>query len=302
MKREIIATIIITLLVLRGLVSTVFEVEEDIAKKSDKILGYSELVSQPLIFDDEFVDSIDPAWDIQDDKKKYNRLSINQAENVEVNDNGELVLTTKQENDGSITTPYMTLDADDKGNSLNYGYYEARIKFTNHNQFEEGEVLIPGTNILKPWGAFWLYPLENGSGDGTEIDIVENSAVGKVSASIHELNNYTPIPESRATSWFKGREYDLHPSIFHRYGVYITPNDSQLGADYTFYVNGDKVAETSSSHPLSNQTVHLSMEIATEDYQEGRQGTSIEDYNNLVLEQMIVDYVRIYQYNPDLQN
>lgn len=300
MKREIFATILITLVVLSGLINTVYEVEDDIAVKSDKILGYNEIISQPLIFDDEFVDSIDPSWEIQDNQKKYNRLSVNRAENVTVNDEGELVLTTKYESDGSISTPYMTLDEDDYGNSFNYGYYEARIKFTNHNDFEEGVSVIPGTNILKPWGAFWLYPLENGSGDGTEIDIVENGVAGLVSSSIHELNNYQPLTEDQASSWFKGHEYDIHPSFYHRYGVYITPNNTKDSADYTFYINGDKVASVTSKHPLSNQTIHLSMEVATEDYQEGLQGKTIADYKDIVDEQMYVDYIRIYQYNENL--
>lgn len=300
MKREIFATIIITLIVLRGLVSTVFEVEEDIAIKSDRILGYSELTNQALIFADEFDQSLDPKWDVQDEQTKYNRLSVNQAENVAVNEHGELVLTTKQEEDGSLTTPYMTVAKDDNGNNFNYGYYEARVKFTNHNDFDQGTYLIPGTNILKPWGAFWLYPLENGSGDGTEIDIVENSIVGNVTASLHELSNYDVIPQTKSSSWFKGKEYDLIPSIYHRYGVYIEPNQVAGAADYTFYINGDKIETVTSTHPLSNQTIHLSMEVSTEDYQEGLQGSTISGFNNIEDEQMYVDYVRVYEYNPNL--
>lgn len=300
MKREVFATLLITAIVLRGLFATFNEVEDDIATNSDRILGYNELVDQKLIFDDEFDGSIDSKWDIQDDQTKYNRLSVNQAENVELNDEGELVLTTKQEEDGSISTPYMTVSEDDNGNKFNYGYYEARVKFTNNNEYDEDESLIPGTNILKPWGAFWLYPLENGSGLGTEIDVVENSIVGKVTGSIHELDNYSALEEDIASSWFKGNEYDLVPSIYHRYGVYIEPNGTENSANFTLYINGDKIATITSTHPLSNQTIHLSMEVATEDYEEGRQGQPIPDYDGVLEEHMIVDYVRVYEYNPDL--
>ncbi len=300
MKREIFATIIITVIVLRGLVSTFYEVEYDIAVSSDRIIGYQELINQNILFDDEFTKFIDSKWDIQDDQTKYNRLSVNRTNNVEISDNDELVLTTRQEADGSISTPYLTVSSDDYGNGFNYGYYEARIRFTNNNEFEEGTSLIPGTNILKPWGAFWLYPLENGSGEGTEIDIVENGIAGKVSGSIHELNNYEVIDEENASSWFKGQEYDLVPNIYHRYGVYIEPNDTPGAADFTFYINGDRIAKVSSTHPLSNQTLHLSMEVATEDYEEGRQGEVIDEYNKVVAESMYVDYVRVYEYNEDI--
>lgn len=300
MKREIFATILITVIVLNGLISTVFEVEKEVAVKSDFILGYNELVNQDLVFSDEFNGFRDPKWQVQDDQTKYNRLSVNEAENVEVNEKGELVLTTKQEKDGSITTPYLTLAEDDLGNKLNYGYYEARVKFTNNNEFEEDTSVIPGTNILKPWGAFWMYPLENGSGLGTEVDVVENTIAGKVSGSIHEVDNYSALDEEQALSWFKGNEYDLNPSIYHRYGVYIEPNETENAANYTLYIDGEKIETVTSTHPLGNQTVHLSMEVATEDYQEGLQGQPIDDYNGILDEQMIVDYVRIYQYNPEL--
>lgn len=302
MKREIFATLVITAIVIHGLLTTLNDVEADIAKNSDTILGYRELTDQNLIFSDEFDGKIDSKWQVQDNESKYNRLSVNQAENVEVNDQGELVLTTKQEDDGSITTPYMTLDRDDNNNSFNYGYYEARIKFTNNNNYDEETALIPGTNIMKPWGAFWLYPLENGSGQGTEIDIVENSVVGKVAGSIHELENYAALDKRNSSTWYKGEEYDLIPGVYHTYGVYIEPNQTPNSADFTFYINGEKIQTVQSMYPLSNQTIHLSMEIATEDFEEGRQGEAIEEYDNVADEQMFVDYVRVYEYNPNLHD
>lgn len=299
MKREIIATIVITLFVMHGLLSTITEVEENKVAQNHNKVGYSELTSQNLIFDEEF-DSIKEDWDIQDNKVKYNRLSTNYADNVEINENGEAVLTTTQNEDGSIATPYMTVDADDNGNHLNYGYYEARIKFTNHNNYDEGTSVVPGTNILKPWGAFWLYPLENGSGSGTEIDIVENGTSGIVSGSIHEMDNYEALTEAEASSWFKGENYDLVPSVYHRYGVYIEPNEIEGAATYTFYINGKQKAKVKSTHPLANQTIHLSMEVADTDYTDGLQGTSIPELTSFEDESMIVDYVRVYQYNPDV--
>lgn len=297
MKREIIATVVITLFVLHGLLSTITEVEENKVAQNPNKVGYSELIDQNLIFDEEF-DNIKEDWDIQGDEVKYNRLSTNYANNIQVNSDGEAVLTTTQNEDGSIATPYMTVATDDNGNHFNYGYYESRIKFTNHNDYEEGTSVIPGTNILKPWGAFWLYPLENGSGLGTEIDIVENGTAGVVSGSIHEMENYKALTEEQASSWFKGENYDLVPNVYHRYGVYIEPNEVEGAATYTFYINGKQKAKVKSSHPLANQTIHLSMEIADTDYTDGLQGTNITELTNFEAESMIVDYVRVYEYNP----
>lgn len=300
MKREIFATILITVVVLRGLFSTIIEVEEKKVAENPNKLGYSELVNQDLIFNEEFDKSISTNWKIEDGVSKYNRLSVNQAENIELTDNGSIKLTTKQESDGSLTTPYMTVDTNDFGDKFSYGYYEAKIKFTNHNNFEQGLSLIPGTNIYKPWGAFWLYPLENGSGKGAEVDIVENGTIGKVSGSIHEMNNYAALSKEESSVWFKGKEYNLIPSVYHRYGVYIEPNKVEGAADYTFYVNGKKLETVSSTYPLSTQTIHLSMEIADENYTDGRQGEGIDELDNLQAESMIVDYVKVYEYNQNI--
>lgn len=300
MKREIIATIIITLVVLRGLLSTLIDVKHNKVAANPDVVGYSEIIDQDLIFADEFNNSINDNWQIQDNQTKYNRLSTNMAANVQLTDNEHLKLTTKQEADGSITTPYMTVSEDDNGDSFNYGYYEVRARFTNHNNIDDDSDLLPGTNILKPWGAFWMYPIEDGASEGTEIDVVENSTAGNATSSLHELDNYQVIEESEASSWFKGYNYQVEPSVFHRYGVYIEPNETENSADYTFYLNGRKQATVTSTHPLANQTIHLSMEIATADYIDGKQGKPIEEITDLKDESMIVDYVRVYEYNPSL--
>ncbi len=299
MKREIFATLLVLAFVLRGFYSSVLEVEERYVESNHNIDAYSELINQTIIFEDDFNQSINPNWQIEDGTTKYNRLSTNEAENIKFDDD-QLVLTTKVEKDGSVTTPYMTLDTDINGNKFNYGYYEAGIKFTNNNEYDDGTTVIPNTNIYKPWGAFWLYPLENGSEETTEVDIVENSTVNSASASIHELENYQVVEEEQASSWFKGQDYGVNPYHYHRYGVYIEPNDTEYAATYTFYIDGNKVEEIESKQPMGLQTVHLSMEIATEDYQDGLQGEEIKELKQMKEESMFVDYVRVYQYNPDL--
>ncbi len=300
MKREIIATILILLFVLHGFYRSFLGVEEAYVAKNHNIDAYSELIDQKMIFNDEFTTKISSAWDIQDDQIKHNRLSTNEAANVIVEDE-HAVLTTKQEDDGSLTTPYMTVDHDANNQKFNYGYYEARIKFTNNNDFAKDTVLIDDTNILKPWGAFWLYPLENGADYSTEVDIVENGVAQQVSTSVHEMLNYDVITKADASTWFKGVDYKVNPNRFHQYGVYIEPNETDINAStYTFYLDGHKFATVESEHPMGNQTIHLTMEVATEDYQDGRQGEPIDEISNLADESMIVDYVRVYEYNPNL--
>lgn len=300
MKREIAGTILVLFIVIFGLMDTISEIRLNKARKDHNYDAYGEIISQELIFSDDFEDSINEKWIIQDNESKYNRLSMNKKENIQLDPKGHLKLITKQETDKSITTPYMTLNEDDNGNEFNYGYYESRIKFTNNNQFPKGDVLIPGTNILKPWGAFWLYPLEHASEETTEVDIVENQLAEQVTASVHELVNYEPLSKKEASSWFKGNDYKVNPNIYHRYGVYIEPNNVENAANYTFYLDGKKVAKVSSKQAMGNQTIHLSMEIASEDYIEGRQGEAISEINKLKDEAMIVDYVHVYEYKPNL--
>ncbi len=300
MKREIFATLLILFVVLRGITKTVDDVEYKHDKEDIYYDSYEEIISQDIIFEDEFDGSMSELWDVQDDQTKYNRLSVNQAENITFSDLGNVILTTKQEVDGSFTTPYMSLEQDSNGNNLNYGYYEAKLKFTNNNDYEHDTALIPGTDVLKPWGAFWLFPLAQAANDATEIDIAENSVSDVVSASLHEINNYEPIDEVNASSWYKGEKYDVDPTHFHTYGVYIEPNIYENAATYSFYLDGVKVGNVVSQHPLGNQTLHLSMEIASEDYEEGRQGEPIDEVTNFEDESMIVDYVRIYKYNERL--
>ncbi len=300
MKREILATLLILFIVLRGLNHTVDEVELDHAEADPYYDAYAELVEQNLIFADEFEEEINSSWEIQDDQTKYNRISVNQAENITLTNDGKLELTTKQETDGSFTTPYMTVDTDSVGNNFNYGYYEARIKFTNNNQYTDGTSIIPGTNILKPWGAFWLFPLANATEEVTEIDIAENSLSGDVSSSVHEISNYEAVVEEKATSWHKGISYETDPSHYHKYGVYIEPNIFENAATYHFYLDGELIDTVISEQPLGNQTIHLSMEIATEEYEDGLQGQNIEQVVNFKDESMFVDYVRVYEYNENL--
>lgn len=295
MKREILATIVITILVLRGLVSTLFDVKAHKIELSNLSSGYSELIDQDIIFDEEFDGSMSDRWQIQDNQGKYNRISTNMADNIELTDDDSLKLTTKVNSDNTITTPYMTIDTDDNGDSFNYGYYEAKIKFTNNNELPKGADTIPGTNILKPWGAFWMYPLEQAAGKGSEVDIVENTTADTAAGSLHELDNYAVIDKEHATSWFKGEDYNINPSHYHVYGVNIEPNEYEDAATYTFYIDGQEFARVSSSYPLGNQTIHLSMEIADTDYSEGNQVKSYPELADFKDESMIVDYVRVYQ-------
>ncbi len=300
MKREIAATLLILFIVLRGITGTVDEVELNHAKEDPYYDAYGELIAQNLIFSDEFDGDLNLNWVIQDDETKYNRLSVNQAENVTVTEHGKLQLTTKQESDGSFTTPYMTVSKDDRGRNFNYGYYEARIKFSNNNEYPEQTSFIPGTNIYIPWGAFWLFPLASGSGQGTEIDIAENSVSNIVSSSVHEIDNYDAITEESASSWHKGVDYEVDPTHYHTYGVYVEPNLFENAATYSFYLDGQKMDTVISEHPLANQTIHLTMEIADELFTDGKQGEEIKEVANFEDETMLVDYVRVYEYNENL--
>lgn len=243
-----------------------------------------------LLFSDDFsTTTLDNKWLIKTDFKS-GRVGDFTSDNVQV-DNGQLKLSTTFDDDGSIHSGYISTTKDDFDNNFNYGYYEARLKFTNNNHLQNGTNYITD-ELLKPWGAFWLYPTELNTSYATEVDITENQTVGLASASIHPMYNQTVLSNEDDIK-IKNLELNTSPTSFHTYGIAIQPNQSENGATYQFFIDDKPIKTASSNIPLSLQTLHLTMEIATPDYQ---QLTHIdpEIASSLHDEAMYVDYIKVY--------
>ncbi len=247
--------------------------------------------NERIFFDDFTTNRLNSKWNVFDNTKKSGRIGTLSADDVTIFNN-QLKLTTSFKEDGEVTSGYINVNTDDNGNNFNYGYYEARIRFTNNNNLEaKTDELYPG--ILKPWGAFWLYPTIHNSSYATEVDIVENQISGSASASIHPMLNQEVLDDSKLNSSFKNQVLTNDSTNFHTYGVAILPNETVDAATYEVYVDNQLIATYVSDIPLSHQTLHLTMEIATPDYQELLQ-LDPKISNQFENESMFVDYVAVY--------
>ncbi len=247
--------------------------------------------NQRLFFDDFNHQKLDSKWHVYDQEAKNGRIGTFSKNNVKIVHN-QLRLSTTFNQDGSVESGYINTQTDDEGNPFNYGYYEARIKFTNNNNLadEESEI-VPG--YLKPWGAFWLYPLKQNHHLATEVDIVENQSANYASASIHPMKNQQVIEKVRDQIDIKNHLLTKDATKFHTYGIAILPNNHPDAADYQFYVDNQLIVKASSSTPLSQQVLHLTMEFATTDYQ-SLQSIDPDIAKKLKNEAMYTDYVAVY--------
>ncbi len=261
----------------------------DFNQQNQSIVSYTN--NERIFFDDFNQHKLNSKWYVYDQKTKNGRIGTFNNDNVKIVHN-QLRLSTTFNQDGSVQSGYINAQNDDNGNPFNYGYYEARIKFTNNNNIADDESEIaPG--YLKPWGAFWLYPLKYNQHLATEVDIVENQSANYASASIHPMNNQQVVENIRDQIDIKNHLLTTDTTKFHTYGVAILPNDHPDAADYQFYVDNQLITEASSNIPLSQQVLHLTMEFATTDYQS--LATIDPDIaKNLKNEAMYIDYVAVY--------
>lgn len=231
-------------------------------------------------------------WNISTTDKN-SRLSKHSSENVQVTEDGYLELSFTVDDNNIAHTGYISRETDSQNRNFNYGYYEARLAFTNNNNSNDN-LLIKDSNLLKPWGAFWLYP-NNNYAESTEIDIVEYTDASFTSASIHEMNNSIVIDKDG----LKGEKYESNPNEFHSYGVAILPGENNT-VDYTFYLDNIETFSYNSPTPTANLTLLLTMEFANVNLEEDSlQGKPIPELEDVKNEYMYVDYVYVYSIEED---
>lgn len=199
--------------------------------------------------------------------------------NVQVS-GGNLVITARKENytgpDG-VSRNYTSARLQTKGLfSQQYGRFEARIK-------------IPKGQGM--WPAFWML----GNNIDTagwpacgEIDIMEN--IGKEPSIVHatlHAPNYPPAGYTAAYTLPTGAFSD----DFHIFAVEWEPQQIRFYVDDTLYATDTQSASPSPSNwPFSTQPVFVLLNLAV-----GGDWPGNPDNTTLFPQQMLVDYVRVYQ-------
>lgn len=169
------------------------------------------------------------------------------------------------------------------GFSQKYGYFECRC------------ILPKGADI---WSAFWLMNegvyQENGTGtDGTEIDIYESDCYGDffencVSSNLH-YDGYGDAHQAMgARNFFASNPYEE----FNTYGLEWNEDE------YIFYINGVETFRTSYGGVSQNEEyLILSVEMKGENgVPSGRENVWGEET------QLVVDYVKVYQYKDKVND
>lgn len=186
---------------------------------------------------------------------------------------GLLHLVTKYENDQFLTGMIRSVP------QFRYGYFEARIRFQN----------LQGHH-----GAFWLQSETYGHfvGDagrsGAEIDIIEFFGSGRVATDSKQNVYYDPYISGQSQPGAQHELFyrDSHDSIelnegFHVFGLLWTPEE------YVFFVDGVETWRTSVG--MSHVQQYIVLSLTTSAWENARLDTA------LLPDEMVVDYVRVYQ-------
>jgi beta-glucanase (GH16 family) len=243
---------------------------------------YSAPPGYTLKWSDEFTNStLNPDyWNYADNGWRNSAYNIPSAISIT---NGCLAITTYTEGGTNFTGFIDT--ADKVMNS--YGYYEAKIKFSN----------APGN-----WSAFWLQSTNNhrpiaktDPANGVEIDIFEHRSVdskGKPwtdggDSALH-WNGYGA--DAQSSSW-ASRRVGVQDG-FHIYGLLWTADR------YTFYVDGH--AQWTTNYPVSSvpEFIRLTSEVKTGSWAGNVPDGGYPAQANSPLK-MLVQYVRYYVPPPE---
>ncbi|PAV31181.1 hypothetical protein CIL05_00530 [Virgibacillus profundi] len=236
--------------------------------KTDQLASAKE--GWTITFEDEFGgDSIDytkwehaPEWPRKD--------GYWSDEEAFVDGNGNLVIQIS-ERDGEYYSGAVTTR-----NTFNqaYGYYEVRAKLPTEEGF---------------WSAFWLmtdgeHIIGNEGRDGTEIDIFETALAYKGTDTFNHALHWDGYAEHHGSA-------AAYPSIPGIYEGYHTFGLEWNKDEYIFYVDGEETWRTSAGGVSQVPAfVQLTAEV-------GSWGGNIENAN--LPDQLLVDYVRVYERTPD---
>ena len=193
-----------------------------------------------------------------------------------VDGNGNLVLKMEWDEETQLVNCGAVFSHDRF--EYGYGYYEARIRFTDHHG---------------AWGAFWmscgnLYA--ESAADGVEIDILESidNQNGTYNHALH--SNYSSLNSLGPTRLFHENIYD---GKYHTFGVL------RAATGYFFYVDG-KLSSIVPDYRYTpcpkNGYIQLTCEAS-----EGTGAGTPECIADMPAE-MVVDYVRVWDAIPDLNS
>lgn len=191
-------------------------------------------------------------------------------DNFEMTGNGQVKISVTERNDSVFCGAIRTHNKFDK----KYGYFEVRCK-------------VP--QLKGGWAAFWMMPYGNRPGnqgnDGTEIDIFEsiNGWQGKINHALH-WDGYGSEHKKEA---YRFDRPDLYDNNYHKFGVLWTPDE------YIFYIDDQETWRTTAGGVSDvNQYLKLTMEVAS-----GWWAGNWDDQITKPIE-WLVDYVRVYDYQP----
>lgn len=194
-------------------------------------------------------------------------------DNYEMTGNGQVKLSVTEKNGTVYCGAIRTHNKFDK----KYGYFEVRCK-------------VP--QLRGGWAAFWMMPYGNNPGDqgndGTEIDVFEsiNGWQGKINHALH----WDGYADQHQKESYRFDRPDLYDNAYHKFGVMWTPQE------YIFYIDDVETWRTSAGGVADvNQYLKLTMEVAS--------GWWAGNWSDQVTKPIhwLVDYVRVYDYQPITQ-
>ncbi len=232
-----------------------------------------------LVWSDEFNStSLDTSkWDYW--LQGHRRDAVNTPAAVSL-DGSNLVITTYT----SAGTHYTAFVATDKTFRSRYGYWEARIQWSDTNGM---------------WSAFWMQSptmgahLHDPQTSGSEIDMAEhryvdkttNNIANQVQVNLH-WNGYGPATKSSGS----GNVGDQLANGFHTYGFLWTPHS------YSFRIDGNQIYNGGHA-PVSHSTEWVALSSEVDDTSTKWAGTIPSNgYGTLSnsATKLTVDYVRYY--------
>ena len=260
---------------------------EEISPDHIKAIGFEydeDALTYELVWSDEFDKNGAPnpdKWDYDVGGHGWGNNELQyytRGENVEVKD-GLLIIEARKEKKGNRDYSSTRLVTRNKGDWL-YGKFEIRAK-------------IP--KGLGTWPAIWMLPTDwvYGSWPASgEIDIMEHVGYdqGKLHASVHTQTFHHSIgTQKTATTQVPDISED-----FHTYTLIWLPDKIQIAVDDTVYYTYQPtqyVAQPTYKEWPFDQRHHLLLNIAFGGNWGGARGID----EHVLPQQMLVDYVRVYQ-------
>lgn len=245
--------------------------------------------SYQLVWSDEFNQADGSApdgskWAIQTGGNGWgnNELEYYTArpQNVQVS-GGNLVITAVKEDyagpDG-VKRPYTSARMQTKGLfAQQYGRFEARIK-------------VPRGQGM--WPAFWMLGNDIDTNPWPacgEIDIMEN--IGKEPSIVHGTLHATGYPPEGYSAAYRLPNSQLFADDFHVFAVEWEPGQIRFFVDGNLYATDTPaVSPAPSSWPFDGQPFFLLLNLAV-----GGDWPGNPDGTTQFPQQMLVDYVRVYQ-------